>query len=463
MVQLEGIYATFYQYGRDLIWIISAISSILPFPFLVWFAYRGKKRLNIFRFLLLFVPILIVSVIDAMLIKYSYFPMARIFYSILALPVLYWNIAMVSTANLSQNLFALFVFKSYFDVTALFMQAFLFYFNGTIGGLAPDTSAALTRIFTHVLFLPFMCLFIKRWMRPVMNLPEISGCWEYLWIVPFCFYVIYRLGVSPSYTSPSYDWGEAQFYLPYAWAGGTFVCYGVMLRMLSRISQNVQLQEKLRISKMQIALQHEQYEHLRDNIVYIQRAKHDLRHTLFALNGYAEQGDIPGLQNYLTKYLHIFDQEEQELFTENSSINALLSHYIQLARKHGVDVQADVNMPHEFGGCEVNICIILGNLLENAYEACTRQTKGEKYIHIRANLSGNDILTILVENTYDGAIRCVNDTFLSSKRQEEGIGISSVRAIAEHYHGVTNFTYENGVFRASILLSLPILQPSGVL
>lgn len=59
---------------------------------------------------------------------------------------------------------------------------------------------------------------------------------------------------------------------------------------------------------------------------------------------------------------------------------------------------------------------------------------------------------IQVENTFDGKIEQKNTVFQSSKRPGNGIGIQSVRHIAEKNGGGSSFTYEDGKFEAKVML-----------
>ncbi|MEI3131116.1 MAG: GHKL domain-containing protein [Oscillospiraceae bacterium] len=59
---------------------------------------------------------------------------------------------------------------------------------------------------------------------------------------------------------------------------------------------------------------------------------------------------------------------------------------------------------------------------------------------------------IQVENTYDGVIREKDGVFQSSKRRGDGVGIQSVRHIAEKSGGVSTVTYQDGLFCAKVML-----------
>lgn len=95
---------------------------------------------------------------------------------------------------------------------------------------------------------------------------------------------------------------------------------------------------------------------------------------------------------------------------------------------------------------------MLSNLLENALEAslCTAPTR--RQIKVTTYLHAGRLLLIEVENAYDGEVREKDGVFRSSKRKGNGVGIQSVRHIAEKTGGASTFTYQDGVFSAKVML-----------
>ena len=94
----------------------------------------------------------------------------------------------------------------------------------------------------------------------------------------------------------------------------------------------------------------------------------------------------------------------------------------------------------------------LSNLLENALEASLRTAPARRRIKLPAYLHGNSLALIQVENTYDGVLRDKGGVFQSSKRKGDGVGLQSVRHIAEKSGGVSTVTYQDGVFCVKVML-----------
>ena len=97
---------------------------------------------------------------------------------------------------------------------------------------------------------------------------------------------------------------------------------------------------------------------------------------------------------------------------------------------------------------------MFANLLENGVEACARMAGGEKFIRLNSSLEYG-VLTITMDNSFDGQARQEDGKFLSSKRAgAPGVGLSSIRAVAKAHQGDARFEADGLVFRSSVYAKL---------
>ena len=97
---------------------------------------------------------------------------------------------------------------------------------------------------------------------------------------------------------------------------------------------------------------------------------------------------------------------------------------------------------------------MLGNLLENALEACQTVRDRPAQICVKTKMQP-DALFIQIENTYGREpVQDANGRYLSSKRKGLGIGLESVRNIAAQYDGLLEIEPKDGRFRVSVLLNI---------
>ncbi len=215
--------------------------------------------------------------------------------------------------------------------------------------------------------------------------------------------------------------------------------------------ENAVLLENTRMTQIQLGLMSRQYQGLEEHISATERARHDLRHHISVVQEYLANGDAGRLKDYLHEYQQTIPASRQIRFCTHPIINSIVSHYAALGEALGVKTKIELNLPDQLVVSDTDLCIIFGNCLENAVEACKRIEDGERFIHLHAKIAG-DMLSIVVRNSFDGTLYKQGDTFFSRKRDEEGIGISSVRAVAARYQGHTRFEGSDQVFTASVML-----------
>lgn len=302
------------------------------------------------------------------------------------------------------------------------------------------------------LSLPVLRILTERLLRPLIETRGNMRCWPMIWIVPAFFYTVKRCMNDPEYRAPLERALHKTDFLPLVWIAGTSLSLYVLFVMLSETAKASELQEKLRAADLQLSLQKERYDMLQNNVQSVQRMEHDLRHHMYAVRGYLNNCDSQGLQRYLSQNIDLPNTDAYPPVCVNSAVDAVARHYAQAAQNSGAQVRLKLEFPAELAVAEADVCAVVGNLMENAAEACARQTQGGKFLEARGSVTGSGILAIRVRNSCGGPVRCRGGVFTSSKRAGKGIGIDSVRHIAERHQGSAEFTYRDGVFEARVVL-----------
>lgn len=109
-------------------------------------------------------------------------------------------------------------------------------------------------------------------------------------------------------------------------------------------------------------------------------------------------------------------------------------------------------IPYTVGIPNSDLCVLLGNLLKNALEACLRHKSDDSFIKLNARPVGSKMLVITVANGYVEKPRAILNGFVSAKRDSIGTGAYSVRRIAQSHNGEALFEWKDGVFYASITM-----------
>lgn len=304
-----------------------------------------------------------------------------------------------------------------------------------------------------LLFVPLFYLILKKGFQPLLLLSVDNDVWRQVCILPVFIYVIFRLSISPDYFNQPYVWHSSMWIIPYIWTGSTFALLYFTLRSMRTISEKIYLEKELQTAEMIFSEHEKQYNALRKYIEETSRSRHDFKYSLLMFRQYAEEGDCNKILNYIQDNIEVIDSRHIQQVCANTALDAVMRYYIRLARNADIDIRIAANVPEDMKISDKDLCILVGNLLDNALEACRRQKKTDSFIRSRIQKVGAGMLAIQISNSYEGEIRRKQGIYLSSKRNEQGIGLSSISYIVNQYHGELQIQYDENVFTVNILLN----------
>lgn len=124
----------------------------------------------------------------------------------------------------------------------------------------------------------------------------------------------------------------------------------------------------------------------------LRRVKHDMANQLLALKGYLSAGDVTGGQAYVATLLESLDAISPSIHTGNTALDAILSTKKALAESRGIAFHLDVQVPEQLVLAPIDQCIIFGNALDNALEACARVSDSDPVIALTLRQKGARLL-----------------------------------------------------------------------
>ncbi|MEG2199993.1 MAG: ATP-binding protein [Anaerovorax sp.] len=274
--------------------------------------------------------------------------------------------------------------------------------------------------------------------------------WKYLYALPLSYFLYCQLS---SFGGIDFKQSNCEdFILLLLLNTFAYLAYLAVLNMILESYDVYKWNERVNLMGKQLAMQKGQYEKLTKNMEETARLRHDWRHHLLLIRKYTEERDLVGLEHYLESYFEESTDEEEVPVCSNHSVDIILRHYIALAKQKGISMGVSVDIPDNLKILDYHLCIVFGNLVENAVENCVKQENQPAFVRVKAKPVGEQ-LAIIVENSYDGEILMDGEEFLSTKHKGGGIGISSVRSIAEEHGGSFRISYEDHVFKVFVLFS----------
>lgn len=217
---------------------------------------------------------------------------------------------------------------------------------------------------------------------------------------------------------------------------------------MRKIKKNEEaLSFEIELIRMQINEQKKQHRLMLEYEDNLRKQQHDLKHHLAVLKKLSQENNDK-LKEYLEELTSKLPKSNRK-FCENIAVNSVISHYESICRKKNIITKIDLVVP-EFNKqiSDSNLAIIFGNLLENAIEACEK-VEDKKFVNLKSILR-YDMLIITMDNSFDGEMMMKNGKFYSSKRDDFGIGLSSITDIAKKCGGDAVFERNGYVFKSNI-------------
>jgi two-component system sensor histidine kinase AgrC len=195
-------------------------------------------------------------------------------------------------------------------------------------------------------------------------------------------------------------------------------------------------------------------ENLEQLIYRLKAERHDFNHHLGVIYGLLEDREIEDVRNYTKRLVNTAAELQNIVNIPYPIVRAMLNYKLSAARENQIRLQLKVNLPGGLPLNEFDVTIILGNLLDNAMEACAKIAVKDRYIVLRIGYNPN-YLTIRVENPCGGmATPEENSRTTKPDRQNHGFGLNNIEYLVNKHHGLIKIVRENGAFTVNIALLL---------
>ena len=313
-------------------------------------------------------------------------------------------------------------------------------------------SHSLCMTIVHCLFTIPVFFYFGKYYASGINKQAGAATWNYLWLVPATFYLLwfYHIYGSPLSSLEIALLPGHTVFLFFINLGG-FLIYHMVIRLINEQDKISSLKEQ----NYQLTMQNLQYENLRSRINEARQAKHDIRHHVHVMSEYLRDGKLDELEKYLRNYRDSLPNDSTIMFCKHYATNALLLYYDQQAKSNNIDFTVSVAVPEQFGIPDNVLTVVLGNLLENALDACLTVTDQPPVISVKGKTDSHSIF-FQIKNTYNNVLLKNRDNlYQSTKNKDRGIGLSSVRNIAEQYGGIFEISQDKNMFLASVMLNIP--------
>lgn len=180
--------------------------------------------------------------------------------------------------------------------------------------------------------------------------------------------------------------------------------------------------------------------------------RHDYRNHIQMMKVLAANGDMEGLRAYLDELDEDLNTVDTVVKTGNAMADAILNSKISLAKAKDIPVRVDAHIPVKLRMSELDLCVIIGNLFDNAIEASIALPPKERMIRVYMDMKGTQLYISFTNFTAQKKRKKIGGLFQTTKGDGHGFGLVRIDNIIERLDGYLSRNSEDGAFTTEILI-----------
>lgn len=239
-----------------------------------------------------------------------------------------------------------------------------------------------------------------------------------------------------------------------------FVCVTLLMLinittfyLYDKIIISAENKTKMLLSLQQNAYYEKQLELMKASMTEIKILRHDLKNQLSAIQSIAKTGDVQALNNHIETLIGTRELTKPFANSGNVNIDSILNFKIFEAEQAGIQTSLLLSIPETIEISSVDLCTVLGNLIDNAVQAAGKLDKENRKMSLAMRYDKKRII-ITISNTFNGKIIYDGDKIVSSHENkiEHGLGLLSVKNTVERCDGIMDIEHTTDTFTATVII-----------
>lgn len=305
--------------------------------------------------------------------------------------------------------------------------------------LSDNGNYELVSMYLSVLLFYIIVIVLKNVYKKQVQ-DEFSGQWSYLLISAICSICILYMIAN--------DTGMARITIVVT--GMVVLAVNIMLyRFYVSMSDRFIYEQDNILLRKQMDIYEQQISANVENAEKIRAIRHDMKHHIREIKELAEKGMTEEINEYIDMLAGDINEAQSYIDTGNAALDGIVNYYMSVAATENIIFDTNISVPQNMQIKTYDLNIIMGNLLDNAFENTMKAKNKQVLLKMKYF---NSILYISSINTYTGAIKKSGEKFISLKDSSHGYGVDNIKRIVNKYNGNIEIDYKNNVFNISIVL-----------
>lgn len=221
---------------------------------------------------------------------------------------------------------------------------------------------------------------------------------------------------------------------------------------------NLSVRQEERFEKLRLMQQNnyyqKQFELMKTSLKSTRSFKHDMKNHLAVLKLLVGKNEHNEALKHIEQMTDAIITAKEYAQSGNIIIDSILNFKLQEAEQHGISVSLELNIPEQLNITSFDMSVILGNLLDNAINACSKLEK-EKRLDVKIKYKRGRLI-IKISNTYNGDLNYRGNKLITSNEDKEnhGMGIKNIKFALDKYSGEMEIEHTEDIFTVILLMYL---------
>lgn len=185
----------------------------------------------------------------------------------------------------------------------------------------------------------------------------------------------------------------------------------------------------------------------------VKSVKHDMKNIMNTLSYLLEKSNAKEAKEFLNDMEYKMIDKELIVNTGNVALDTILNIKLVEAKDMDIKVKTEISIPSNIDISFEDCVILIGNIIDNAIEACNKVEVNERYINLKISYISHILYISLLNSCLNKPIN--KDVFFITRKKDfkwHGIGMKNIQKVIKKFDGSMNTIYDDRQFKINIVL-----------
>lgn len=237
------------------------------------------------------------------------------------------------------------------------------------------------------------------------------------------------------------------------------ISYSWLIYVFTKIMfKQEQQRELMKLKIKEYENQNFYIKNMEDIMLNIRAQRHDYNNHVSTIYGLIYLNKFEEAKRYILDFVEDISLINKIIDVGHPVITALINMKRDKILREKIKMNLDVQLPQNLSFDYIDLSIVIGNLLDNAVEACLNPCIKDPFIDLKIHTKAN-YLVIEISNSKSSTVSAKSNSLghrftTEEDKESHGFGLSNIKRIVAQYEGILKFEDKENTFEVNIALPL---------